>query len=99
LIGKTDGSTGFTTATDKKGTVAAPINPGLDWKGLRNNGGHTQTVALLPGSQAVDKGTSASLAGTLTSDQRGNGFPRTVNKAATNASGGDGTDIGAFELQ
>jgi CSLREA domain-containing protein len=35
---------------------------------------------------------------TLTTDQRG--FARTVdNTSITNASGGDGTDIGAFELQ
>jgi hypothetical protein len=97
LIGKKDGSTGFTAATDKKGTVAAPLNPGLDWKGLRSNGGPTQTVALLTGSAAIDKGTSVGLTSTLTTDQRG--LPRTVDKTAANATGGDGTDIGAFELQ
>jgi CSLREA domain-containing protein len=97
LIGKTDGSTGFTATTDRKGTIAAPLNPRLDLRGLRNNGGPTQTVALQPGSPAVDKATRASLAGTLTTDQRG--FPRTVNDPAiANATGGDGTDIGAFEL-
>jgi CSLREA domain-containing protein len=100
LIGKKDGSTGFTAATDKKGTITSPLNPQLDWKGLRNNGGPTQTIALLSGSPAIDAGTSAGLTGTLTTDQRGAGYPRTVdNGSVTNPTGGDGTDIGAFEVQ
>lgn len=98
LIGAKDGSSGFAAATDKKGTVASPLNPKFDPKGLRNNGGPTQTIALMTGSPAIDKGTSMGLTGTLTTDQRGS--PRTVNKTGvTNASGGDGTDIGAYELQ
>ena len=97
LIGKKDGSTSLPATTDQKGTLAAPLDPKLDPKGLRNNGGSTRTVALQRGSPAIDKGTSASLAGTLATDQRG--FPRTVNNPAiANATGGDGTDIGAFEL-
>jgi CSLREA domain-containing protein len=97
LIGKKDGSTGFTAATDKKGTIKAPLDAKLG--PLQNNGGPTQTVALQTGSPAIDKGTSASLSGTLTTDQRGTGFPRTVDKAVANATGGDGTDIGAYEAQ
>jgi hypothetical protein len=97
LIGKKDGSTGFTAASDKKGTIAAPLNPKLDPRGLHNNGGPTQTVSLLAGSPAIDKGTSIGLTGTLTTDQRG--FSRTVdNTSIVNATGGDGTDIGAFEF-
>ena len=97
LIGKKDGSTGFTAATDKKGTIASPLNPKLDPKGLRDNGGSTQTIALLSGSPAIDKGTSNGLTGTLTTDQRG--FSRTVdNSSIPNPPGGDGTDIGAFEF-
>lgn len=97
LIGKKDGSTGFTLATDKKGTIASPLNPKLDPKGLRSNGGPTQTVALVAGSPAIDKGTSVGLTGTLSTDQRG--FARKVDKSGVpNATGGDGTDIGAFEL-
>jgi hypothetical protein len=46
LIGKKDGSTGFTATTDKNGTLAAPLDPKLDPKGLRNNGGPTRTLAL-----------------------------------------------------
>src|SRR5205807_8288351 len=38
LIGKTDGSTGFTASTDKTGTAASPLDPMLDANGLQNNG-------------------------------------------------------------
>ncbi len=100
LIGIKDGSTGFTLTTDKKGTVASPLNPKFDLKGLRNNGGPTQTIALQTGSPAIDKGTNASLIGTLTTDQRGAGYPRKFdNTSVPNATGGNGTDIGAFERQ
>jgi len=98
LIGQTDNSTGFTAATDLTGTTASPRDPGLDPEGARNNGGPTVTVALMPDSPAIDKGTHAGLTGTLTTDQRGSGFMRTVDDTTiANASGGDGTDIGAFE--
>ena len=100
LIGKRDGSTGFTTATDQTGTTAAPLDPKLDPNGLQSNGGPTETVALLLGSPAIDKGASAGLTGNLTTDQRGPGFPRVFDDSAIgNAAGGDGADIGAFELQ
>jgi len=100
LIGTTDGSTGFTAATDQTGTNASRLNPKLDSNGLQNNGGPTQTVALLLGSPAIDKGTSAGLSGNLTTDQRGAGFPRIFEDVTVpNANGGDGADIGAFELQ
>src|SRR6476646_4371394 len=98
LIGKKDGSTGFNAATDLKGTIKVPLDPKLG--PLQNNGGPTQTIALLTGSPAIDKGTSVSLAGPLTTDQRGTGFSRVHdNGAIANAAGGNGTDIGAFELQ
>ena len=61
LIGKKDGSTGFTAATDKKGTIKVPLDPKLDPLGLRSNGGPTQTVALLTGSPAIDKGQALQL--------------------------------------
>ncbi|MEO1669634.1 MAG: choice-of-anchor Q domain-containing protein, partial [Cyanobacteria bacterium J06631_2] len=54
---------------------------------LQNNGGTTETFALLPGSPAIDAGSNPN---NLATDQRGEGFDRTV---------GDGTDIGAFEVQ
>jgi Ca2+-binding RTX toxin-like protein len=56
----------------------------LDPEGLKDNGGPTQTIALLPSSPAIDAGANP-LA--LPTDQRG--LPRTL---------GSGTDIGAFEL-
>lgn len=92
MIGDRTGSTGLTLATDLSG------DPMLDPAGLRNNGGPTSTIALLPASPAIDKGTSIGLTGTLATDQRGTGFPRTIdNPAIANANGGNGTDIGAFE--
>jgi CSLREA domain-containing protein len=60
---------------------------------LADNGGPTETRALRPGSAAIDAG-----AGAPATDQRG--FVRPVNFAAiANATGGDGSDIGAFEVQ
>ena len=56
---------------------------------LANNGGPTQTMALLTGSPAIDAGSNAlANAAGLTTDQRGPGFPRIVNSTV---------DIGAFE--
>jgi hypothetical protein len=63
LIGISDGATGFTTST-LIGSSAAPIDPLL--APLGNYGGLTQTIALLPGSRAIDAGNSA-----LPTDQRG----------------------------
>jgi hypothetical protein len=64
---------------------------------LQNNGGPTLTHALLCGSPAIDKGKNFS---GLANDQRGAGFPRTFDDPAVpNATGGDGTDIGALEVQ
>jgi CSLREA domain-containing protein len=106
LIGKNDGAaTSFPAGNpnannDIVGTGAAPVDPKLDPSGLKDNGGPTKTIALLFGSPAIDKGTSAGLTGNLSTDQRGTGFPRTFDDPATpNATGGDGTDIGAFEVQ
>jgi hypothetical protein len=59
---------------------------------LANNGGPTQTIALLPGSPALDTGSNAMAVdidrNPLTTDQRGE--PRIVNGTI---------DIGAFEAQ
>jgi hypothetical protein len=56
---------------------------------LQDNGGPTPTMALLPGSPAIDAGDPA-IADPPTWDQRGPGFPRIVNGRL---------DIGAFEVQ
>jgi hypothetical protein len=66
LVGNANGSTGFSAATDKVGTSATPIDPKLG--PLQDNGGPTQTMALLAGSVAIGAGDPA-LARTL--DQRG----------------------------
>ncbi len=82
-----DGSGKLTQATDQINT-----DPGLDPLGLQNNGGPTQTIALTFGSAAIDKGNSFG----ATTDQRGAVRPYD-NPGIPNASGGDGTDIGAYE--
>jgi len=66
---------------------------------LQDNGGPTFTHALLPGSPAIDKGKANAVAGLArATDQRG--LSRPVNVAAiSNAAGGDGSDIGAYEFQ
>jgi CSLREA domain-containing protein len=84
---------------DIVGTEQAPIDPKLDPNREADNGGPTLTIALLPNSPAIDKGTSNGLTGNLTTDQRGPGFARTFDyPSVANAMGGNGTDIGAFEL-
>src|SRR5262249_45452818 len=91
LIGITDGSRGW-IANDRTGTSGSPLNALLG--PLQNNGGPTLTVAPLPGSPALD----AAASGGLTADQTGK--PRRFdNFLIANASGGDGSDIGAYEVQ
>lgn len=60
---------------------------------LQDNGGPTWTHAIPEGSPAVDAGHANGLG----LDQRG--LARTVDVTTASASGGDETDIGAFELQ
>jgi hypothetical protein len=79
LVGNTTGGSGF-AASD-----LLNVNPRLG--PLQNNGGPTQTMALLAGSPAIDAGDSS---GAPTYDQRGPGFLRIVNGSI---------DIGAFEVQ
>jgi hypothetical protein len=84
LIGDGDGMTGLTDTSNQAGTNAEPIDPRLG--PLQNNGGPTETMALLDGSPALNviPGTACS----VTSDQRGIDRPQ-----------GDKCDIGAFELE
>ena len=82
-----DDGGGFLTGTADQTNKDPLLGP------LQNNGGPTQTHALLPGSPAIDQGSSS---GSFT-DQRG--FPRPIDDPAIpNATGGDGADIGALEL-
>ena len=69
----------------------AEIDPRL--AELADNGGPTQTHALLPNSPAIDAGNSLA-----TTDQRGVSRP-VVQPIAPNSSSGNGADIGAFEFQ
>ena len=91
LIGKTNGSTGLGINHDQVGSIASPLDPKIG--PLQNNGGATFTHALLTGSPAIDQGNSPG----LTTDQRGR--LRAYNfTGLPDANNGDGSDIGAFEL-
>ncbi len=82
FIGRIGNSTGLTNGVndDQVGTVASPLDPRII--GIRNNGGPTDTLALLADSAAIDAGDDALAPET---DQRG---------YARNGS----SDIGAFEV-
>ena len=87
LLGVTTEATGFTGTGDLTGA-----NPML--AALADNGGPTQTMEPLPGSDAIDAGVAAG----ATTDQRGE--PRTVDDPGVpNEVTSDGTDIGAFETE
>jgi protocatechuate 3,4-dioxygenase beta subunit len=85
LIGDGTGLGGITNGVNGNliGTTADPIDPKLGVLGY--NGGPTPTVALLPGSPAIDAGTPAPAAPT---DQRGYNRPSGIT-----------SDIGAYEVQ
>jgi hypothetical protein len=65
---------------------------------LANNGGPTQTLALQPSSPVIDQGSSSIGGPDPTHDQRGLTRPVDFSGVA-NAAGGNGADIGAFEVQ
>jgi hypothetical protein len=81
LIGKSTGGSGYAP------TDILDVDPLLS--PLQNNGGPTQTMALLPGSPAINAG-DPNPVDPPEWDQRGPGFPRIVNGRI---------DIGAFEVQ
>jgi hypothetical protein len=83
LIGITNGGSGFPGTGDLVGSSASPLDPKVG--PLADNGGPTFTVALLPGSPAIEAGTGI---GVPPTDQRGVSRPQ-----------GPQTDIGAFEYQ
>jgi hypothetical protein len=85
LLTNTTSATGFTATGDITG-----VDPML--APLADNGGPTQTMALLAGSPAIDAGVAAG----AMFDQRGK--QRTVDDpSVTDAPTSDETDIGAFE--
>lgn len=82
-----DGTGNLLAANDQSGTVVVPLFPGIEPPLL--NGGFNETMALMPLSPALGRGTSGpliDLAGNfVVEDQRG--FPRPIGRS----------DIGAFE--
>ena len=92
LIGNSSGTTVSPVQfSDQIGTPGSPIDPLLGPAKL--NGGPTFTHALQPGSPAIDKGLSSG----SSTDQRGSVRPADQSGIA-NVPGGDGADIGAFEV-
>jgi hypothetical protein len=84
-----------TSGTNIQGATAHNIlNQSPNLGPLANNGGPTQTMALLAGSPAINAGSNAAITnppfiGPPFTDQRGSGFDRILNGTV---------DIGAFEL-
>ena len=97
LIGALDGnSSGWDNAAgakDRTGMVGNPLDPRLG--PLQNNGGETPTLAPLAGSPAIDAGIEDGVPLDKV-DQAGQ--PRRVIVVGI-SNGGDGSDIGAYELQ
>jgi hypothetical protein len=95
LSGNNSGNTGFTAATTQRGTVGNPLDPMLG--NLANNNGPVvgapgntivlETIELLPGSSARDRGL---VNGAPATDARG--VKRSTSQTV------DPPDIGAFEL-
>jgi hypothetical protein len=86
LVGGNDliGSGDHRTLTRTLVGVAPKLGP------LQDNGGPTWTLALLPGSPAIDAGDTSLVPPSIRTDQRGVGHPRI---------GQGQVDIGAFEHQ
>lgn len=84
-------TSGTTITGDVTGNITG-ADPKLET--LLGNGGFTPNHALLEGSPAIDKGESSGSG----SDQRGAQRP-VDDPLIGNAPGGDGADIGAFEVQ
>jgi predicted outer membrane repeat protein len=88
-----DNGGGFLTATTDQINTDPKLGP------LQDNGGPTFTYALLPGSPAIDKGKRDAVPSlAANTDQRGSPRPADFSDIV-NALGGDGSDIGAFEVQ
>ncbi|HYC62806.1 MAG TPA: cadherin-like domain-containing protein [Thermoanaerobaculia bacterium] len=92
IIGElgTGGAVIVATTGDQVDVADVAVNLGP----LAANGGPTHTHALLAGSIALDQGHSSGAA----TDQRGETRP-CDDAGLTNATGGDGADVGAFEDQ
>ncbi len=95
LLGNNSGCAGLADGQngDQVGSSSAPIDPTLG--PLRDNGGPTLTLALLPGSPAVDVIPSGACA--VATDQRGVTRPANGGTGKM-ANGKPYCDVGAFEL-
>jgi predicted outer membrane repeat protein len=93
LIGDATGSSGFGApgSHDQVGAVGNPLDPNL--APLGNYGGPTWTMPPRPGSPAVDQGRSP-----YPFDQRGRARFHD-QPLVLNVAGGDGSDVGAYELR
>lgn len=92
LIGTGNGTANFNKPGDQTGILNPFLGP------LANNGGPTNTHALLVGGPAIDAGDPAAVAGVVgvpVFDQRSKTFGRVLD---ANYLGGPRIDIGAFEL-
>lgn len=90
----TAGATGFPALpTDMVGTAAAPLDPLLS--GLSTSGSSLPAFFPLAGSPLLD---AAAYFHAIATDQRGAPRPADL-PAVTNAARGDGSDIGAAEVQ
>src|SRR5262249_48326400 len=96
-----DDASAFLNQTTDQNSTDPMLGP------LQDNGGPTFTHAPCTGvgvpgasctraSPAIDAGKNFT---SFTTDQRGTGFARTVDLGFPKPTGGDGTDIGAFEVQ
>lgn len=84
LIGAADGLKGL-VASDLRGTLASRLDPMV--AAIADNGGLTWSIALQPGSPAIDAGGLTSAEGATSLDQRGVIRPQ-----------GASADIGAYEV-
>jgi len=89
LIGDRSGSTGFAGGEE----LTVPVGSVIDTS-LRDNGGLTQTHAVVYNGPAIDGGNNADVPMEITTDQRGAGFPRIVDG---DRNGTATVDIGAVE--
>lgn len=94
-LGKVAGNPIITATTgDQFGTSASPLTASVHLGTLQNNGGLVPTHELQTSSIAIDQGHSSG----STTDARGLTRPCDLPTIA-NATGGDGGDVGAFEVQ
>ena len=99
LIGDVSGATGFEGAGDLVGNASVPLDPLLGI--LQDNGGATETHALLPASPAIDAGDENISAAPLTDqrDQQSFGGIEVIFSRIADGSGNGSAriDIGAYE--